>query len=352
MMEQVEECSIQDPDLYSCQFCDDNFPSIKDLAQHMVRNHEKEQNHHTDNDSNNKNEIEVSHTPNRCDKCEKIFSRPYTLKVHQPLCRGAPPLSCSQCFKEFTNQQNRRRHEATCNGPPPPPVTSINNGTINNGTINNNINNGTINNNIIINFPTTLSDTPVFIQTEAQRKLLLDYVKTKSFETPEEILNGIMLFFQDSSMLPFRKENLHMPYTHIHQQGEWKLHLDDDVYPKVVLQTSHDMVNVLQDTNAQMMVANPNPRSSMQRLMSQMDRKSDKIGDFFDHVDDTEKRGMDQRGRIEMKEQVHRKAYKRAKNKLKLTAHEAAKQFGLNFNNGQGEGTSIHPEMAIELEAH
>lgn len=315
-----------------CEHCDYKTSESRFMKQHVVTKHVQ-----FEIESKSKNLHVLSknlHEQHSCDKCKKCFSRVYWL--HNHTCRGVDMLTCTNCLQVFDTLPKRWRHERDFNGTcereiitsdhdheniretsitPVPSVQNINYN--NHGTINNITNN----NQIIINFPEKLSDTPVFITTDDQKRKLIDLVKRKSIESPEEIVNAIMMHFQDMSSLPFRKESLHLPYTHVHNEGRWELTPDEFVYPKVVLQTSQDMVNILQDAGTKDGVR------ERPRLVEKLDKQSDKIGDFFDHVEDIERHGTEY-GRIPLRDQQHRKAFRSAKKQLKLKAKDAYLLYG------------------------
>ncbi|XP_022105474.1 zinc finger protein Xfin-like [Acanthaster planci] len=65
-------------------------------------------------DKKDKNQHEWTHTgfkPYRCTKCDKSFSRTYTLKLHLRSHTGERPYRCQHCDKSFTCASSLRLHE-------------------------------------------------------------------------------------------------------------------------------------------------------------------------------------------------------------------------------------------------
>ena len=338
----------------TCKFCDYKTNRPYNFTRHLITKHniyeETAQNQdnasppeqeHDDAKSQSQSQNQNQKKEWFCDKCERYFTRKSTLQTHSIRCRKVPLNTCEFCHKVFSFASNRRRHEVTCDGEEclesvqaskaalaaaggtqhvePPVSQNITHLHFAGNQVNNTQNIHITNNIQVIQFPDKINyDEPVFITSEEQKAKLLQFIQTKGLKKPEDILEAIMLFFDDPRRMAFRKQNLHMPYTHVHKGDlKWELKPDEDVYPTVLAQTGQDITHVLEKAAYDL----PNQR---ERAKVALRNSADIVGTFVDEVEYIKQNGMPP-GRITDRERTHRKIFRTATKHLKIKAADSYK---------------------------
>lgn len=176
------------------------------------------------------------HSDLTCKMCDKVFSRPYSLKRHldSNACRGGlENLQCPKCKKIFTSRSGKSHHMSICrfetgessNAQLINNIQTQNINTINNTT--NIVNNTTINNTLV--FPEDIDSNFDFFVEKITKKLMKAIATAKPFIGFNKFVTAMM---DDPRNRCVRKQSTHTSHSEIHTgENQWDLVLDKDVYP-------------------------------------------------------------------------------------------------------------------------
>ena len=181
---------------------------------------------------------------NQCNKCRKIFTRMYGLKVHIETCEGLKDvLQCMYCNTVFTHKSNKYHHLKICKEKlinEQKQLIINNNNTTNNNTINNITNN--INSNNITNNNTINIQLNNFGQ-ENVSYLSPEFLNNCYDLGPKSIKNIILGIYFDEN----HPENhtvklisLKNEYVNVHKDGDW--------HPKTINDAMDIMKQLSSDT--------------------------------------------------------------------------------------------------------
>ena len=192
---------------------------------------------------------------NICTKCNKSFSRNWTLKNHIPKCKGVIDIySCEYCHKKFTHRDSRYKHLKTCKTKKEIDSRALINksdnnsysknennsssiyqqtaDTINNNTTNNTTNttNTTINNNYVLTFPDNGDNNFEFNIDHITNTIMKNLLK-KVQDPYYKFNNFFDKLMDEPSNRIIKKSSPNTSYSQIHKgDGNWELGYDKDIY--------------------------------------------------------------------------------------------------------------------------
>ena len=170
----------------------------------------------------------------QCIKCEKIFSRNWTLKRHESTCTGNKNI-CTICNQVLKDKHSKYYHKNNCTGNAVIDQSQTAE-IINNNTTNNNITNNTnnITNNNIINNIIVYNDQNIeFKDDHITKKDLKRIFNGASVETIQAISQYAIKLLENIDNLCVRKKHLTNSYCEVYAgNGIWQTRPDQAVFER------------------------------------------------------------------------------------------------------------------------
>ena len=188
---------------------------------------------------------------NQCEKCNKCFTRKYTMNKHFNNCKGPiNPLQCETCKEIFTHRNNKYKHQKKCKliqlaKQEEEQKAAIQN--ITNNNITNNITNNTVNdnsNNVTVN--------NIIVFDPKNMELLNDHITKKQLQKMVADTDFTKILTDYSTALLSRKENQCVRKTNLNStsssvhvgDNKWEFQTDKYIYPKLLTNIAYNLSDV------------------------------------------------------------------------------------------------------------
>ena len=190
------------------------------------------------------NDIGASSHNKQCDKCQKVFTRRYSMLKHHEKCEGERnPLQCQHCLKHLKYKNNLAAHMKRCKStalvvansqrPPQPSDTfqqQVSSITNNNNTTNNNTNNII---NINVQAPMVFKENTPYQFDHITKKTIKQLLKNDDYSELMDAFSKDVLRRCENQCV--RKTNLRSSSSSVHVGNNvWEMQSDANVIPKML----------------------------------------------------------------------------------------------------------------------